>query len=110
MDTRTGTGVPALAVGPGKSVSLQIDGANGLPATGITAVVVNVTVTEPTAGSHLTVYPDGQGMPNVSNLNFVKGQTIADLVVVPVVDGKIRFYNASGSTEIIADLSGYFTS
>ncbi|MBZ9596411.1 N-acetylmuramoyl-L-alanine amidase [Streptomyces erythrochromogenes] len=50
------------------------------------------------------------GRPGVSNLNFTAGQTVANLVVVPVVDGRVTFYNNSGSTDVIADLNGWFTS
>ncbi len=111
MDTRTGTGGVAQApVGPNATVSLQVDGVDGIPASGVTAVVLNVTVTGPTLDSYLTVYPDGQSLPVASNLNFSKGQTIANQVVVPVVNGKIDFHNANGSTQVLADLAGYFTS
>ncbi len=108
MDTRHGINVPVAAVGPNGIVSLNIAGVAGIPAN-VSAVVVNVTVTAPTAYSYLTVYPDGHGMPGVSNLNFAPGQTIANLVVVQVKDGKIDFHNQYGSTQVIADLTGYFT-
>ncbi len=55
------------------------------------------------------VYPHGQATPLVSNLNFTTGQTISNLVVVPVVAGKVTFYNPFGSVHVIADLNGYFT-
>jgi hypothetical protein len=111
LDTRAGIGVPLGAVGPGQTILLaDILGANGVPMSGVTAVVLNVTVTQPTALSFLTVYPDGQPLPNVSDVNFIKAQTIANLVVVPVLDGKIDFYNSAGSVAVIADLNGYFTS
>ena len=36
------------------------------------------------------------GLPLASNLNFVAGQTIPNLVVAPVgADGKVDFYNGS---------------
>jgi hypothetical protein len=57
------------------------------------------------------VYPDGLSRPTVSNLNFSAGETIPNLVVVPVVDGKIVFYNGSGgNVQIVADVEGYFAS
>ncbi|QMU75071.1 N-acetylmuramoyl-L-alanine amidase [Streptacidiphilus sp. PB12-B1b] len=108
MDTRSGIGVRTGAVGPGGTVTLQVGAHNGVPLKA-TAVVLNVTVTAPTAGGHLTVYPDGSAQPAVSNLNFTQGETIANLVVVPVVDGKVVFGNAFGDTQVIADLMGYYT-
>jgi hypothetical protein len=29
-------------------------------------------------------------------------------VIVPVVNGKVSFYNRSGSLDLIADITGYF--
>ncbi|WP_183067785.1 hypothetical protein [Streptomyces sp. gCLA4] len=110
LDTRDGTGARAGAVRGGSIVSLQVAGVEGVPLTGVTAVVLNVTVTNPTEASHLIVHPHGIGRPGVSNLNFTAGQTVANLVVVPVVDGRVTFYNNSGSTDVIADLNGWFTS
>ncbi|MCX5607512.1 hypothetical protein OHB39_07955 [Streptomyces sp. NBC_00047] len=110
LDTRTGTGARAGAVGQGGVVSLQVAGVEGVPLTGVTAVVLNVTVTNPTQDGHLIVQPHGVARPNVSNLNFLAGQTVSNLVVVPVVDGRVTFYNNTGSADVIADLNGWFTS
>jgi hypothetical protein len=109
LDTRNGTGVPEAPVGPGGTISLQVAGVDGVPASGVTAVVLNVTATDPTASSYVTVYPDGQTRPVASNLNFTPGETIANLVTVPVGgDGMVDFYNNSGSTDLVADLDGYY--
>jgi hypothetical protein len=79
--------------------------------TNVTAVVLNVTVTEPAASGYVTVYPDGKPRPTASNLNWDKNETIANLVVVPVVNGRIDLYNGSaGGAYVIADLAGFFTS
>ncbi|MFG2985268.1 hypothetical protein ACGFYQ_29075 [Streptomyces sp. NPDC048258] len=110
LDTRTGTGARAGAVGQGGIVSLQVAGVEGVPLSGVTAVVLNVTVTNPTQDGHLIVQPHGVERPNVSNLNFKAGQTVSNLVVVPVVDGRVTFYNNTGSADVIADLNGCFTS
>ncbi len=110
LDTRNGTGGYDAPVGPGGTLSLPVEGVDGVPSTGVTAVVVNVTVTEPTDSSFVTVYPDGETVPTASNLNFTAGETIANLVTVPVgADGDIDFYNHTGSTELVADLEGYYT-
>ncbi|MGH9154144.1 MAG: hypothetical protein ACRD03_17570 [Acidimicrobiales bacterium] len=57
LDTRTGTGGIAGPVGPGSTVDMQVTGRGGVPSTGVTAVAVNVTVTQPTGHGHLTVFP-----------------------------------------------------
>ncbi|GAA1166202.1 hypothetical protein GCM10009664_37570 [Kitasatospora gansuensis] len=110
LDTREGTGTGGVKapVGPGKAVSLKVGGASGIPANA-KAVTLNVTVTGPTNGGFLTVYPTGQARPTASNLNFVKDQTIPNLVTVPVgADGKVDFFNAAGNTDVIADAFGYY--
>jgi YVTN family beta-propeller protein len=110
LDTRNGTGGYDTPVGPGQTLVLQVTGAQGLPTSGLTAVVLNVTATDPTASSYVTVYPDGQARPTASSLNFTAGETTANLVTVPVgADGAVDFYNNSGSVELIADLEGYYT-
>ena len=75
-------------------------------------MVLNVTVTQPVAAGYLTVYPDGVARAGTSNLNFLAGQSVPNLVIVPVgADGKVDFYNGSGGTvQVIADVSGWFAS
>ncbi|MFJ9808284.1 peptidoglycan recognition protein [Streptomyces sp. NPDC101158] len=110
MDTRSGLGVPKAKVGQDSTVDLQVTGANGVPADKVTAVVLNVTATNPTSGSFVSVYPHGTTRTSASNLNFTAGQTIPNLVIVPVVDGKVSFYNKFGAVDLLADITGYFTS
>ncbi|GAA3392101.1 N-acetylmuramoyl-L-alanine amidase [Streptomyces roseoviridis] len=108
MDTRTGLGVTKAKVGPGGEVVLQVTGKAGIPTTGVGAVVLNVTATAPTSGGYVTVYPNGTNRPTASSLNFTAGKTIPNLVTVPVIDGKVRFYNAFGSVDLLADVTGYY--
>ncbi|MFF9842821.1 FlgD immunoglobulin-like domain containing protein [Streptomyces sp. NPDC013740] len=109
MDTRTGLGVPKAGVGAGKTVSLKVAGVGGVPATGATAVVLNVTATNATAASFVSVYPSGTRQTSASNLNFTAGRTAANLVTVPVVDGYVKFYNRAGTVDLLADVAGYYT-
>ncbi|MGW7429488.1 FlgD immunoglobulin-like domain containing protein [Streptomyces sp. NPDC054861] len=109
MDTRDGTGVARAKVGADKTVSLTVAGKGGVPATGVTAVVLNVTATNPTAGTFVSVHPYGTTRTSASNLNVTAGQTVPNLVVVPVKDGKVSFYNRNGSVDLIADVAGYYT-
>jgi hypothetical protein len=109
LDTRNGIGVAAGAIGPNGTTALQVTGANAVP-TNVTAVVLNVTATASTTGGYVSVFPDGVPVPNASNLNFTTGETIANLVTVPVIDGAVDFHNSSGSVQVLADLFGYYTS
>jgi subtilase family serine protease len=111
LDTRNRTGVTTTTPVPANSsISVQLTGANGVPATGVTAVAMNVTATQSTAGGYLTIYPDGTTRPVSTNLNFLAGQTIPNMVTVPVGgNGKVDFYNLAGTTHVVADLAGYYT-
>jgi subtilisin family serine protease len=109
LDTRFGTGAPKQKIGAGKTLSLQVAGAGGIPAAGVTAVVLNTTVTDPTAPSYLTVWPTGQSQPNASNINFSTNQTVPNLVTVKVgTGGDVSFFNAVGSIDLLADVAGYY--
>lgn len=110
-DTRYGIGGPATTVAPRQSRTVSVRGRGGVPLAGAAAVIVNVTVTGPTAPGYLTVY-GSPTRPGVSNLNFAKGQTVPNLVVTQVsASGTVTFYNGSdGSVQIIADASGYVLS
>ena len=111
LNTKNGTGAPQTPVGAGGTLKLTVEGVGGVPASGVAAVVLNVTVTQPTQSGYITVSPDGVARPTVSNLNFSPGETVPNLVVAPVgADGEVDLYNGSpGTVQLIADVSGYFT-
>ncbi|NDA78491.1 MAG: fibronectin type III domain-containing protein [Actinobacteria bacterium] len=104
IGNRTGTADP---------MTFNVYNKGGLPASGIGAVLLNVTVVDPEVGDeggYLTVYPCASGRPDASNLNFVTGQIIPNTVIAPVdPSGNICFYSY-GKTHVLADVSGYFPS
>ncbi|MFC1439184.1 hypothetical protein ABUW04_13040 [Streptacidiphilus sp. N1-10] len=109
VDTRSGLGAPKAQLTAGGSIAVQIAGKAGMPASGVTAVALNVTATNEATGGYLTAYPDGAAAPTASNVNFGPGQNIANAVVVPVgADGKIRI---AGSTkaDAVVDVTGYYS-
>ncbi|MFF5976754.1 VCBS repeat-containing protein [Streptomyces sp. NPDC012769] len=108
LNTLSGTGAPKAKVGARGTVTLQVAGRNGVPATGVTAVVMNVTATNATAATYVSVYPYGTSRPNTSNLNVTAGRPVANLVVVPVKDGKVTLYNHAGSVDLLADVQGFY--
>ena len=110
LDTRSGIGAVAAPVGTGAELVLQVAGRAAVPATGVSAVVVNLTVTQPAAPGGVSAFADGSVLPPVSNLNFVAGQTLSNLAIVPVgADGKIRLHNGPGGTvQLVADVCGYY--
>jgi hypothetical protein len=111
LDTRDGTGVPAPGkVGAGQSLSLLVAtrcGVTSMPQ--VSAVVLNVAVTQPTAPGYFTVYPSDASRPLTANLNFLAGETRPNSVTARVgADGKVKIYNSGGSSHIVADVFGYY--
>jgi hypothetical protein len=111
-DTRASSGQPnhGLTLIGGTTLNVQVTGVGGIPANGVTAVVLNTTVTDTTSAGFLTVFPTGAGLPVASNLNWMAGVTVPNRVIVPVgTGGKVSFYNGLGSADLIVDVNGYFT-
>ena len=84
--------------------------AGAIPVDGASAVAMNVTVVNPTERGFLTIAPDdGTALPVVSNLNYVAGQTVANLVVVQLRgSGRVRIFSSAGNPHIIIDSEGWF--
>ena len=90
----------------GTVTELAVTGRGGVPV-GATTVVLNVTVTEPTAPGFITVYPCGITRPLTSNLNYEVGTTTANAAIVQVgTAGTVCLFN-SNPTQLVADVSGY---
>lgn len=89
-------------------LTIQVTGGAGQPPADAAAVVLNVTAFSWNTGGHLRVFPTGSPLPNASNLNFSPGQTVANLVEVPLgTGGQVSIYNAVGVTDVIVDVEGY---
>jgi adhesin/invasin len=103
LDTRSGS-----PIGPNSQRKVQITGNGGVPATHVSAVVLNLTGTQASQATFLTVFPSGN-VPTASNLNLRAGEDRPNLVMVPVAaDGSVQLYNAQGTVHAIFDVTGYF--
>ena len=101
--------VPKGKVGGVRELRVKVTGVGGVPGSGVGAVSLNVTVTEPVGPGFVTVYPCGT-RPNASNLNFVGGQTVPNAVIAPVsVDGEVCLFS-NLDTHLLADVNGWFAS
>ena len=108
LDSRSGIGGWTTKLGVGATQSVQVRSQAGVPSTA-GSVVVNLTATGATAGTYLTAYPAGETAPTASNLNVAANQNLANLAIVKIgTDGKIAIRNDAGSTDVIADVVGYF--
>jgi hypothetical protein len=93
----------------GGTLDVAVEGQGTVPASGVAAVVANVTVTNTSAASYLTAYP-GPTRPLAANLNWSgAGDTVGNRIVIPLGSGGIILYNALGTTNVVVDVSGYYT-
>ncbi len=107
-DSRTGLGVIGGAgpLGPGTTV-LDL---SSVPA-GATGVALNVTATEGTEASFLTVYSgDLAAAPDASSLAVAPGVSRPNLVFTRLpADRHVNVFNFAGNVHIAVDLVGVFT-
>ncbi len=116
-DTRSGnpSGLSGTAaqcngktLGAGAPLAVSVAGLPGIPPSGVTAVMLNVTATNPTSSGYLTVYPAGQVAPLASNLNFTSGETVANSVEVGLsAGGQVAVVSNALHVDVVIDVEGY---
>lgn len=104
-DTRPGGGVTPDRIG-------QQPFPEPVP-TNATAVVTNLTGTNPTEDTYIQIWSRTGPQPNTSTLNLKPGQTAANLVTTAIGDPfprtpSLLYTTAHGYVDVIFDLSGYF--
>jgi len=106
MDTRTGLG----ATGPlrnGQTVTLPVAGVGSIMSS-VSAVLVNITVTDATSAGFVSAYASGGAMPATSNANFTAGKVSANLAMVPVgADGAIALTVRGVSLQLVVDVQAF---
>jgi hypothetical protein len=103
VDTRIGEGESSTApIGAKGTLNLTLPSA-------YKAVIANLTVTAPQVGGYLNAYPLGTATPNSSNVNFGAGETIPNSAIVQSDSGVTFYNNATGTVQLVVDLSGYFS-
>jgi hypothetical protein len=115
VDTRTttmpnfpaGYGPPALTGGSPRNFTLV--GQCGI-SNGSAAVSLNITVTNTQGPGFILIYPQGGAQPNVSTLNYVANQTVANAAVVPLGPGGVTVIAGVSGTDLIIDTNGYYGS
>jgi Bacterial pre-peptidase C-terminal domain/Metallo-peptidase family M12 len=110
LDTRDPAGSAPMSAGEFREV--QIRGVGSVPVSAdVTSVAVNVAAVNPAFAGSIDVSPGGES-PLLYNVLHPSAENVANLVMVPVgSNGKIRVVNnAGGSSHVIVDIVGYFTS
>jgi uncharacterized protein YraI len=96
---------------PGATEAISVAGVGGVPASGASGVVMNVTVPGATSGGFLSILPASSTQPSVSSLNWVAGETTSARVVAALpASGQLYLYNGSGSpVNVAVDLDGWIS-
>lgn len=116
VDTRNAIGGPTGRITPDapravpvRNVALTVNGATQAVPADATAVALNVTIAEAGEAGYATVWPCGTTRPEASNVNFVRGGTVANGVVAPIgPDGSVCVFT-SVDAHLIVDIAGWFT-
>lgn len=80
----------------------------GLPTNDIRGVVLNLAIDNPDTSGFARVWADAQIEPETANLNFVAGETRANLVIAHVgPSGVVDLRLSAGKARMIMDVVGY---
>jgi Protein of unknown function (DUF1501) len=109
FDTRTGEGIRQGKIPSQTVVPVQVAGQKGVPPTGASAVVMNLTVTETESPGWMRATPSGQAAANTSNVNFFAGNTVPNLVICKIgPDGLVNIDGFGNGAHVLGDVFGYF--
>ncbi|MCB0967355.1 MAG: hypothetical protein KDB37_11010 [Ilumatobacter sp.] len=114
-DSDVGLFVPA---DPSRMLDTRLEGRrlwqNGtielpFPVAGASAAVTNLTVVAPDRTGHVTAFPARTPLPDTSSVNAAfRDQTVANMAITRVSTSGLA-YRSHASTDLIVDLTGWFT-
>jgi hypothetical protein len=93
----------------GEAVRVDVPIGIGVPATGVSALVVNVTGTQPVGAGYMQALPTGAVPGQTSTVDYVAGETAATHAIVPLGAGGTISVFTSHSAHIVVDIMGYIT-
>jgi len=103
-DSRNDPGRARVPAGAIRTIELD-----DLVPSNTTAIVANLTVTEPAAAGFITAFPCGTTAPTASNLNFRAGEARAVAIIVGVDDASRLCLRSNVDHHVIVDISGYYS-
>ena len=82
-------------------------GRQGIPTSGVSAVVFNLTAVSTTASGYFTAYPSDKTRPTASSVNFLRAGRAPTWSRCPWVPREDQAYNHSGTAHAIVDVLGW---
>jgi len=110
VDTRWATGVNGGPILTATTRDFSIRGNCGIPLSA-KAISANVTITNASTGSFMTIWPSGVAKPWVATLNFDQNSGALGngiLIGLSTNTNDLSVFNANGTVHVIIDVSGYF--
>lgn len=109
VDTREATGtLGAPALSAGEERRFPVLSSNCSVPVSAQAYALNYTVVPHEPLAYLTTWPSGDSRPFVSTMNAPTGSITANSAIVPAGPGGDLSVYATGETDLIIDISGYF--
>jgi N-acetylmuramoyl-L-alanine amidase len=113
LDTRTGVGVKRALVRHNGAVVVKVAGTGRVLPSSASAVLLNLSATNAKMFTYRTSWPKGLKWPNGSDAYVTTGRATANLVLVRVwrsgkAKGKFSLRNYGPSTNLVADVVGYY--
>jgi hypothetical protein len=112
LDTRTSLGGHPSALAAGSTSSLVVTDHGSVPARGVSAVALEVTMITPTESGSVSVYGHGYSAGTGVHLSYGGHATVTRFVKAAVgANGKVDFANlSSGRVHVVVDVIGYYLS
>jgi hypothetical protein len=105
LDSRLPSGTPPLPGGFAEQIAVEASTCS-VPLSA-EEYVLNATIVPSGFLNYLTLWPQGETLPNVSTLNARDGAVTSNMAIVPTLNGSISAY-PSDPTYLIIDISSYF--
>ncbi|MEP7368005.1 MAG: N-acetylmuramoyl-L-alanine amidase [Dermatophilaceae bacterium] len=107
LDTRP----QAQSIGPGSRMDVIVAGVAGIPKDA-KSVTLNITAANASTVTNIRAWPAGSPMPDASVLNADSARSASAAGIILGVGGqqKVSLYNNAGSTHLVVDVTGYYTS
>jgi hypothetical protein len=95
-------------LGPGVPETIGLTGQGGVPTSGATALLLNMTVTSAAGPGSVNAYPAGHQPGAASAINFMTGRLTTNQLLVPVGASGAVTFDASAQAHLGVQVLGYF--
>jgi uncharacterized delta-60 repeat protein len=112
LNTTSGIGAAKKPIAAGATLNLTVAGAGGVPVSGASAVLLNVSVARSKGAGNVTAYPTGSPVPSLLQLPHTANQVVTAALTVKLGSGgRVSLKNNStGTTEMTAEVLGWYRS